>query len=314
MKVAVLNGGRSHERAVSLRSGARVEHALRELGHEPDVIDVGRDTSRRLADDGFDVAFVALHGRGGEDGGIQALLELLGVAYTGSRPGPCEAAFDKARAKRLLRAAGVPTADFFTLTQTALEEYGAADALGQAREAIGFPLVVKPVHGGSALGVRFVDDDRELPRALIGAMSYDRHVLVERHVEGRELAVCVHGEGDAATALPAVHIRPRNAGWYDFESRYTAGETEFTCPPDEATGAELAEAERVALAAYRALSVSGFGRVDLILDAAGVPWVLELATVPGMTDTSLFPLACEAGGLPFPELVARLLDDACSRK
>jgi D-alanine-D-alanine ligase len=315
VKVAVLCGGRSHERAVSLRSGARVEEALGQLGHEAVLIDTGPDASRRLKEGGFDVAFIALHGRGGEDGTVQSLLELLGIPYTGSRGGPCEAAFDKARAKRLFQAAGVPTPKFLTLTQTALEEFGAGDALDEARDAIGFPLVVKPARGGSAMGVRFVNDERSLPRAIIGAMSYDREVVVERHVTGRELAVAIigtTGAGDTTSVrvLPAVEIVPRNADWFDYESRYEHGETEFTCPPqhlDAALSTRVAEAARQA---FETLDCSGLARVDLLLDEAGTPWVLEVSPVPGLTTTSIVPLACEAAGTTFEQVIEDLLLDA----
>lgn len=317
MKVAVLCGGRSHERAVSLRSGARVEEALGQLGHDVELIDVGPDASRRLKAGNFDVAFIALHGRGGEDGTIQSLLELLGIPYTGSRGGPCDAAFDKARAKRVFQAAGVPTPRFLTLTQTALEEFGAADALDEAREAIGFPLVVKPARGGSALGVRFVHDERSLPRALIGAMSYDRQVVVEQHVTGRELAVTVLGSStDGATevrVLPAVEIVPRHADWFDYESRYEHGETEFTCPPQGIDDAVLTRVADTARTAFESLDCSGLARVDMILDDAGTPWVLEVSPVPGLTTTSIVPLACEAAGTTFDAVIDGLLTDAIAQ-
>ncbi|MCW2955829.1 MAG: D-alanine--D-alanine ligase, partial [Thermoleophilia bacterium] len=178
MRVAVLCGGRSHERAVSLRTGARVEQALLALGHEPVMVDTEAGVDEQLRDGNFDVAFIALHGRGEEDGAIQALLDLLQIPYTGSRSVPCTAAYDKARAKRLLVAAGVPTPTFVTLSEGAIEEQGAEGALAEARETIGFPLVVKPARSGSSLGTRFVEDAGALPRALMGAMSYDLHVVV----------------------------------------------------------------------------------------------------------------------------------------
>jgi D-alanine-D-alanine ligase len=320
VKVAVLCGGRSHERAVSLRSGARVEEALGQLGHETELVDPGPDTSRRLKAGGFDVAFIALHGRGGEDGTVQSLLELLGIPYTGSRGGPCDSAFDKARAKRIFLAADVPTPRFLSLTQTALEEFGAADALDEARDAIGFPLVVKPARGGSALGVRFVNDERSLPRALIGAMSYDREVVVEQHVSGRELAVAIIGHAGATAddpstvrVLPAVEIVPRNADWFDYESRYEHGETEFTSPPQNMSAEVLDRVADVARRAFEALGCSGLARVDLLVDEAGTPWVLEVSPVPGLTSTSIVPLACEAAGTTFEAVIEELLADAIAQ-
>ncbi|MCW2949447.1 MAG: D-alanine--D-alanine ligase, partial [Thermoleophilia bacterium] len=229
------------------------------------------------------------------------------------------AAFDKARAKRTFESAGVPTPPFVTLTQTAIEEFGAADALEQARDAIGFPLVVKPARGGSAMGVRFVHDARGLPRALVGAMSYDREVVVERHVTGRELAVTViqakaNPSDDAAVrVLPPVEIVPRNADWFDYESRYEHGETEFTCPPQHMTEELRARVADVAQQAFVALGCSGLARVDLLLDDEGTPWVLEVSPVPGLTTTSIVPLACEAAGTTFEAVIEQLLVDAVAR-
>lgn len=309
MKVAVLCGGRSYERAVSLRSGTRVEEALRELGHDAVVVDTDEHTARTLQQGGFDCAFVALHGKGGEDGSVQELLEMLGIPYTGSRPGPSHRAYDKALAKRTLRAAGLPTPDFISLTSTALQEYGATDALDEVADSVGYPLVAKPASGGSALGIRFVADAAELPRALVAAMSYDSHVVLERYVAGREVSVCVLGT-DEPRALPPVRISPRHADYYDFESRYTHGETEFTCPARDLDDSELARIEKVALDSYRALDLSGFARADIIVDDEGSPWVLELNSIPGLTDTSIFPLACSAAALALSDVVAQLLADA----
>lgn len=316
MKVAVLHGGRSHERAVSLRSGERVGEALRDLGHDAVLVDIGPETASELRDGGFDVAFVALHGRGGEDGTAQSLLELIGIPYTGTRAAQCEAAYDKARAKQLLLdgAGDAPTPPFVVLTETAIEEFGgAAVALDQARSTIGFPLVVKPARGGSALGIRFVDDEAALPRALVSAMSYDRSVILERHVTGREIAVAMverRGDDGGVEVLPPVEITPRHSDWFDYESRYEHGETEFTCPPVGLDDAVLARVEQVSRATWELLGLRGFARIDMIVDGDGTPWVLEAALVPGLTDTSLIPIACEAGGMDFDQLVAALLTDA----
>ena len=313
MRIAVVCGGRSTERAVSLRSGARVELALQTLGHEAVLIDADTALQETVLGGDFDVVFIALHGRGGEDGQVQAQLELLGIPYTGSRSGPCTAAFHKARAKRLLLAAGVNTPPFLTVSATAIEAVGPEDALDEAATEVGFPLVVKPARGGSALGTRFVADADELPRALMGAMSYDLHVVVERHVHGRELSITLVGAGDDVRVLPAVEIVPRHSDWFDYESRYTRGETEFACPPDDIPDDVLAGANETARRAYEALDCSGFGRVDLIVDKAGTPWVLEVATVPGLTETSLTPMSAQAAGISLAQLVDGLLHDALAR-
>ncbi len=315
-RVAILCGGRSHERAVSLRTGARVEQALHAIGgHEAVLVDVDEHLPETLRTGEFDVAFIALHGRGGEDDQVQALCELTRLPYTGTRNGPCGAAFHKARAKRLLLAAGVPTPAFITFSEHAIEQFGAGDVREEADE-LGYPLVVKPARAGSSLGTRFVDDAADLPRALISAMSYDSQVLVERHVRGRELSVTILGaigdEGEPRV-LPAVEIVPRHADWFDYESRYSHGETEFTCPPIGFDEAVLARAQDTARAAFEALDISGYGRVDLIVDEAGDPWVLEVSPVPGLTETSLVSVALDAVGIPLEDLVTHLLADAVAQ-
>jgi D-alanine-D-alanine ligase len=302
VKVAVLKGGRSLERGVSLRSGARVEDALERLGHEVLAIDVGADLVNRLTAEAPDVAFVAMHGVGGEDGTAQELLEILGVPFTGPGAAACARCMDKVLAKHAIREAGLPTPDFFAFNETAFRELGAADALGGLQGSLGFPLVVKPSRGGSSLGVRFAAEASEIPQALISAFSYDERVLLERFVGGRELAVSVLGD----EALPVVEAIPGEGDRYDFEARYEIGRTRFVCPADLGAEEQRAVTE-VALATYRALGCSGFARVDLILDERG-PWVLEANAIPGLTDTSLLPQAAEAAGMSFEQLVERIVD------
>ena len=302
MRVAVLKGGRSLERGVSLRSGARVEDALERLGHEALPIDAGGDLVKRLVAERPDVAFVAMHGLGGEDGTVQELLEILGIPFTGPGVAACARCMDKVLAKHALHEAGVPTPDWFAFNETAFRELGAADALASLEERLGFPLVVKPSRGGSALGVKFAASWFEVPEALVSAFSYDSRVLLERFVQGRELAVSVLG----AEPLPVVEAIPGGGDRYDFEARYEIGRTDFVCP------AELSEEESAAvtatpLAAYEALGCSGFSRVDLILAEEG-PRVLEVNAIPGLTDTSLLPQSAEAAGITFEDLVGRIVD------
>jgi D-alanine-D-alanine ligase len=304
MRVAVLAGGRSLERAVSLRSGARVELALRRLGHEPLMLDADPALGRRLVDERLDAAIVAIHGRDGEDGTVQELLELAGVPYAGARPAACASASDKIRAKRILTAAGLDTPAFARVSAGAVRELGADALLGAIGAAVGMPLVVKPARGGSSLGVRRVDVPEDLAAALLSALAYDDDVLCERFVDGREIAVTVLRDA----ALPPVEAIPQGADGYDFDARYTPGATEFVAPA--AIGPESAEA---AIAACRALGCSAFARVDLLLPAAGLPQILEVNTVPGLTETSLTPLAARAAGLSFEDLVAALLADALAR-
>jgi D-alanine-D-alanine ligase len=313
MRVAVLKGGDSLERQVSLRSGARVEDALARLGHEVLPVDVGRDLVDRLTSDAPDVAFVALHGRGGEDGTVQELLELLGIPYTASGPSACMRCMDKVVAKHALRDAGLPTPDFYAFSQAAFEELGAARALPAIEERLDFPIVVKPAGQGSALGIKFARTAADVPGAIVSAFSYDTKVLLERHVAGRDLAVSVLDGPDGAEALPVVEAVPHDEDFYDFEARYEIGRTSFICPAD--LPADAADRARdVALAAYRVLGCYGFARVDLMLDeATGELSLLEANVIPGLTDTSLLPLAAEAAGISFDALIARVLDLAVAR-
>jgi D-alanine-D-alanine ligase len=301
VKVAVLKGGRSLERGVSLRSGARVEDALGRLGHEVVPLEADGQLVKNLDEAKPDVAFVAMHGPGGEDGTAQELLEILGIPFTGPGVAACARCIDKVLAKHEIRGAGLPTADWFAFNETAFREMGAADALGALEERLGFPLVVKPSRGGSSLGVKFAANWFEVPEALVSAFSYDDRVLLERFVDGRELAVSVLG----GEPLPVVEAIPADGDRYDFEARYEIGRTTFACPADLG-GAEAAVTE-AALGAYEALGCSGFARVDLILGEDG-PQLLEVNAIPGLTDTSLLPQAAEAAGMSFERLVERILD------
>ena len=306
MKVAVLKGGRSLERGVSLRSGARVEDALERLGHEVLALEADTDLVKRLGEGAPEVAFVAMHGPGGEDGTAQELLEILGIPFTGPGVAACARCIDKVLAKHEMRAAGVPTPDWFAFNETAFRELGAADALGALEQRLGFPLVVKPSRGGSSLGVKFAASWFEVPEALVSAFSYDERVLLERFVDGRELAVSILG----GEPLPVVEVIPADGDRYDFEARYEIGRTTFACPAELGEdGTAVAEA---ALGAYGALGCSGFARVDLILADSG-PEVLEVNAIPGLTDTSLLPMAAEAAGLSFERLVERILTLALER-
>jgi D-alanine-D-alanine ligase len=311
-RVAVLKGGRSLERQVSLRSGARVEDALGRLGHEVVPIDVGLDLIARLRSSAPDAAFVALHGRDGEDGTVQELLEIVGVPYTGSGVLACVRSWDKVLAKYLLIEAGIPTPEFFAFNETAFKELGAAEALPAIEERLDFPIVVKPSSQGSALGIKFARTAADVPAALVAAFSYDHKVLLERHVEGRDLAVSILEGTDGPEALPVVEAVPQDEDFYDFEARYEIGRTSFVCPaelPDGATG----RAQELALRVYELLGCYGFARVDLMLDEAGELHVLEANVIPGLTDTSLLPQAAEAAGIDFDSLVARILELAFER-
>jgi D-alanine-D-alanine ligase len=310
--VAVLQGGRSLERQVSLKSGARVEDALQRLGHTAVAIDVGADLVARLDEAAPDAAFVALHGRDGEDGTIQELLEVLGLPYTGSGVAACIRCWDKVLTKHLLRAAGIPTPDFHAFSETAFRELGAAQALPAIEQQLDFPLVVKPAAQGSALGIKFARTAADVPAAIVSAFSYDRKVLLERYVPGRDLAVSIVEQDGSPTALPVVEAVPEGRDFYDFEARYEIGRTRFVCPAELPEG--VAErTQELAVEAYRALGCAGFARVDLMLREDGELFVLEANSVPGLTETSLLPQAADAAGIPFDALVERILAMALAR-
>jgi D-alanine-D-alanine ligase len=315
MRVAVLAGGRSLERGVSLRSGARVEDALRSLGHEVRAIDPGADLVRRLKQDRPEMVFIALHGPGGEDGTVQELLEIVGIPYTGPGVTACVRCMDKVVGKQEMREAGIPTPDWVAFNATAFRELGAADALEEIEGRLGFPLVVKPARQGSSLGVEFAPSRAEVPQALVAAFSYDDRVLLERYVKGRELAVGIlDGE-----PLPIVEAIPKQEDFFNFEARYEIGRTDYLCPAELSEG-ETAAVQDAARRTWEALGCQGFARVDVMLGGAQWaeevrgPQVLEVNAIPGLTDTSLFPQAAEAAGLSFEGLCARIVELALERR
>ncbi|HWX74947.1 MAG TPA: D-alanine--D-alanine ligase [Solirubrobacteraceae bacterium] len=316
-KVAVLKGGPSLERPVSLRSGAHAQEALTRLGHDVVGLDVGPELVAQLRTDPPDAAFIALHGRDGEDGTVQALLEALGIPYTGSGPAACVRCTDKVLAKHLMREAGIPTLEFHSLREGSIRQLGAADALAAIEARLGFPLVVKPASQGSALGVKFARAGEELPGAMVGAFSYDEKILIERYAKGRDLAVSVLDAGEDGrgqpVALPIVEAVPREEDFYDYESRYEIGKTTFVCPA-ELEPHTTERAQQLALDAYALLGCHGVARVDLMLEAdGGELWVLEVNVVPGLTETSLLPQAADAAGIGFDELIRRVLASAWTR-
>lgn len=306
MKVAVLKGGRGLERQVSLRSGSRVEDAVASLGHEVVPIDIGPELVSVLRAERPDVAFVALHGPGGEDGTVQEILEILAIPYTGPGVAACARSMDKVLAKHELRSAQVPTPDWFAFNSTAFRELGAAEALEQIGEQLGFPLVVKPASGGSSLGVRFAAGPGDLPEALVAAFSYDDRVLLERHVEGSELAISLLN----GIALPAVEVIPPEHDRFNYEARYEIGRSHYVCPAD--LGAFEGQVLDAALRTWDALGFDGFARVDMILGDDG-PEVLEANAIPGLTDTSLLPMSAHAAGMSFERLCERLVELALER-
>jgi D-alanine-D-alanine ligase len=281
---------------VSLESGAAVLAALERRGVDAHGIDVGRDVLARLTDGRFDRAFIALHGRGGEDGVIQGALETLDLPYTGSGVLASALGMDKRRTKMVWRAAGLPTPAYRLLA-------GEEDLEAVADE-VGFPVMVKPVHEGSSIGMGRADGPEELRRTWQAARVHDAEVIAEQWVTGEEYTAAILGR----RVLPLIRLEtPR--GFYDYQAKYHDEGTRYLCPCGLPAQAE-AEAGALALAAFDAVGVRGWGRVDLMRDAAGRSWLLEVNTVPGMTSHSLVPMAARAAGLDFDELVMRILATA----
>ena len=307
-RLAVLRGGHSMERDVSLATGRRIQHALERLGHEVHPMDVEDSTTGRLIELEPDAVFVCLHGPGGEDGTVQALLETLGIPYTGSGPLSSIRCMDKDYAKRALAAAGIPTPRFYTFFRRAMNEMVAAAALNAAADSLGYPLVVKPAREGSSFGLSRVEGPDGLLDAVYEAFGYDAKILLERWVDGKEVSVPIlEPAGEAPRALGLVEIRPRE-GTYNFQAKYTPGMTDFAIPA-EIPPEVAARLEETALDVYRILGCSGFARVDTIVEGE-TPQVLDVKTIPGFTETSTFPLAAESAGLSFERLVEIILDSA----
>ena len=301
-RVAVLAGGSSLEREVSLRSGSRVADALADRGHHVERIDVDASMVTQLTAAEYDVAFLCLHGSAGEDGTVQSLLELLDLPYTGPDVLASSLAWNKPIAQGLFHRQGMAVPANVVLSQQAFRDMGAASVIDRLAAELGTPLVVKPATGGSSLGLSIVDDATRLPAAIVGAFSYADAVLVEQFVAGTEVAVSLVG----GQALPPVEIHPKE-GAYDFAARYTAGATEFHVPARLDDDVRAA-CEDVAQRAYTAIGARHVTRADLVVDPDGVPHVLELDTCPGLTETSLLPLAAQAAGLGFGELCERIVE------
>ena len=294
-RVAVLYGGTSSEREVSLASGAGVLAALRRRGVDAHGIDRGADVLDRLAGGGFDRVFIILHGRGGEDGTIQGALDTLGLPYTGSGVLGSALAMNKHRTKLVWRAGGVPTPDFVTLDSER--------ELPDAGRALGYPLVVKPVHEGSTIGISKVHDDESLHRAWYEALRFDDEVIAEPFLGGPEYTAAILGDSE----LPLVRLETPHE-LYDYDAKYADGAgTRYHCPCglDEPTEERF---RRLARTAFDVLGASGWGRADIVCDASGAPHFIDVNTAPGMTGHSLVPKAAEAIGVGYDELVWRILE------
>jgi D-alanine-D-alanine ligase len=306
----VAMGGRSLEREISLRSGRRVERALRALGYEVQALDADGDFVARVIERQPAFVFVAMHGRGGEDGTLQDLLETLGVPYTGSDPLASALCMDKMLFKRMLRLHGIPTPAFHSFNETAFRELGGARTFPRLLAELELPVVVKPVAQGSAIGIKFVHSPEQLPSAILGAFGYGDRVLVERRIVGRELAVTIVDRDGGPQALPVVELFTPES-FYSYEAHYTIGQLRMEAPAD-LQAAVRERVESVALASERLIGCRDFARVDLILDELGEPQVLEINTIPGLTETGIVTAAAEAAGLTFAELVGAIVGRVCA--
>jgi D-alanine-D-alanine ligase len=310
-RVLVLAGGLSYEREVSLRSGQRVIDALKAVGVDADLHDVDGTLLPTLRDLPPDAVVIALHGGVGEDGSLRGVLDLCGVPYVGCDASSARLAWDKPSAKAVLSEAGIPTPEWVALPQERFSELGAQAVLDRIVERLGLPLMVKPAQGGSGLGASVVPTAEALPAAMVGCFAYGPTALVERYVAGVDVAVSVIDLGDGPTALPAVEIVPKS-GVYDYAARYTAGVTTWHTPARLAPEVAGQVAE-LALAAHKALGLRDLSRVDLIVTPAGECTVLEVNVAPGMTETSLLPMAVQAAGLDFGQVLAALVARSTSR-
>lgn len=299
-KVGVLYGGRSAEREISLMSGAGVHEALRGAGVDAHLFDTGKQGLAELQSAGFDRVFIALHGRYGEDGAIQGALELLNIPYTGSGVAASAVAMDKIMTKRIWLQHGLPAPAF--------EEIDAKTELRLVPDRLGLPLILKPPHEGSTVGITKVAGYSDMKQAYASASHFDEVVLAEQFVRGRELTVAVLGAGRGARALPVIEIVAPD-GNYDYQNKYFTDDTKYYCPADLPEGV-AAQVEEIAVQAYRALGCEGWGRADFILDAQNRPWLLEMNTSPGMTSHSLVPMAARAVGMSYADLCVAILAEA----
>lgn len=295
LHIVVLAGGISHERDVSLRSGRRLADALQRAGHRVDIVDPDMHLMGTLEADRPDVVWPVLHGASGEDGALYSLLRAAGFAYVGSRPTAARFAWNKGTAKGLAKRAGLRTPESIVLPGSIFRELGASSVIDAIGGGLTLPAVVKPVEGGSAQGVSFVDSLDQFPNAFMTALTYLDTVLIERKVEGTEVMIGIIDRGNGPETIPAVEVVP-NSGVFDYGARYNAGETTYFAPArlDDDAAANCAD---VALRAYAEIGMRDIARIDLIVDDEGTPWFIEADPIPGLTETSILPLGIESAQL-----------------
>jgi D-alanine-D-alanine ligase len=307
MQVVILAGGLSHERDVSEKSGRRLAEALRDIGHDVVVKDTDATLLKFLSDTKPDVVIPMLHGAAGEDGTLRDVLSALQIPYVGSTPDACRVSFDKPVAKSIVAATGIRVPTGVALPHATFRELGADSVMAAVLDRVGLPAMVKPARGGSAQGANIVTEPSQLPSALVGAFAYGEVAVIERFIEGTEVAASVIETEDGLKVLPIVEILP-DSGFYDYHHRYTAGITEFFCPTrlDETIVKRI---ETAAKTIHSSLGLRDFSRSDLIVDKEGEIWFIEVNVAPGLTETSLFPQSAEASeaelGMIFDSLIKR---------
>lgn len=311
LKIGVLLGGRSAEREVSLRTGEAVFKALLEKGYPAVKIDAGLDVAVRIREEKIDLAFIALHGKHGEDGTIQGLLEMLDIPYTGSGVLASALAGDKVATKKMLICEGLPTPRFIVIGRRESAGPGLESAAGRVEREMGLPVVIKAPSQGSTIGTSFVNRKEEIGSALELSFQYDSVALVEEMIDGTEITASILGN-EEPVALPLIEITSAS-GVYNYEAKYTPGLSDHIIPP-RIPEEQQAVLKELAVRACRALGCRGLSRVDFMVDRQGRPFVLEVNTIPGMTETSLFPDAARAAGIEFPDLVERLVELALERR
>jgi D-alanine-D-alanine ligase len=303
--IAVLMGGRSLEREFSIKSGEKISNALRKLGYNVIKMDIDESIVNNLSSEKINLAYIALHGKDGEDGTIQEILEVLDIPYTGPGVYPNILSFDKIISKQIFENQKIPTPPFYFLNTSSFRELGSSKLLPFIIKRIGLPMVVKPSAQGSALGIKIVNNKEDLTEAIIYALSYSKKVILEKFIDGIELAVSIIGKEKPRT-LPVVEIVPEKK-FFDFESRTNIGQTDYFVPA-RLSSSEEKKVKETAIAVHNALNCSKLSRVDIILDRKEkIPYVLELNTSPGMTDTSLLPMAAREAGMSFEELVDEII-------
>lgn len=310
-RIVVLAGGISHERDVSLRSGRRVADALRRHGARVDLMDPGQRLLGDLRSDRPDAVWPLLHGAGGEDGALYGLLRAARIPYVGARPTAARLAWNKATAKALVKRAGMATPPGIVLPSTMFRELGAQNVIASIREGIELPAVVKPVEGGSAQGVSHVTSEDAFAQALVTAFSYANTAIIERHVRGREVMVGIFDVGEGPVVTPPVEVVP-SSGVFDYGARYNAGETTYFTPA-RIDAEAIERVQRMALRAYETIGLADLARVDMIVDEHGEPWFIEADPIPGLTETSIVPLALGAAGIEPANAYALLAAHAITR-